>query len=119
MDDERSPIVIRDDALRGGFTQIPNAILRNPDISSGAKVAYGVLLSYAWQDDHCFPGQERMARDMGVTERSVITYLKQLDESGLISIKRRGLGKTNLYTIERIRDEDFSSQEVKPFQMRG
>lgn len=118
MDEERSPIVIVDDAMRGGFTQIPNAVLRNPNITTGAKVAYGVLLSYAWQDDHCFPGQERMARDMGVTERSVITYLKQLDESGLIDIKRRGLGKTNLYTINRIRDEDFSSQEVKSLHIQ-
>lgn len=28
-----------------------------------------MLLKYAWQDDFCFPGQERLAEDMGVTDR--------------------------------------------------
>lgn len=113
MDEERSPIVVEDEALRRGFTMIPNGILRRPDITPGAKLTYMVLLSYAWQDDQTFPGQERMARDMGVSDRSVRTYLGQLEESGLISITQRGLNKTNLYVIHRIGPENISAPDRK------
>ena len=60
-EDGRSPIIVEDDALRGGFTQIPNSILRRTDINTGAKLTYMGLLSFAWQGDRCFPGQPRLA----------------------------------------------------------
>jgi len=97
--EERSPIIVEDPAMRDGFTQVPNALLRRSTITLGAKIAYGVLLSYAWGKGSCFPGQETMAVDMGVSKRSVIIYLKQLQDEGLISIKRLGFGKTNIYTL--------------------
>ncbi len=102
-------VIIEDEALQAGFTQIPNQILRRPDIPPGAKLAYMVLLSYAWQKDHSYPSQDRLAEDMGVSERSVITYLKQLVDSGLITIRRRGLGLTNVYVIHRISGSANSS----------
>ena len=49
--------------------------------------------------DECFPGQERLAKDMGNGVRSVVRYLAELEEVGLITIKRRGQGRPNLYTI--------------------
>jgi len=53
------------DALsQRGFTQVPNHVLRSDKVSPGAKLAYAMLLSYAWQNDFCFPGQERLAKDM-------------------------------------------------------
>jgi DNA-binding FadR family transcriptional regulator len=58
-----------------------------------------MLLKYAWQDDACFPGQVKLAEDMGATERSVRTYLKELEAAELLEIKQRGLGKTNLYRL--------------------
>ena len=48
-----------------GFTQLPNFILRNPDLSTNAKTTYALLLSYAWHNNLCFPGQERLAEHMG------------------------------------------------------
>ncbi len=102
ISDERSPIIIQDDALRGGFTQIPNSILKRTDISTGAKLTYMGLLSFAWQGNRCFPGQPRLAEEIGVSPRAVWTHLQQLEEQGLIAIKQRGQGKTNIYTILRI-----------------
>lgn len=109
--EERSPIVVEDEALRSGFTMLPNAILRRPDLTPGAKLAYMGLLSYAWQADSCFPGQDRLADDLGISARSVWSYLKQLEECGLISIRRRGLGMTNLYVIHRVRFANPANQE--------
>jgi hypothetical protein len=44
-----------DPLVRGGFTQVPNFILRNPKISIGGKVVYAMFISYAWHNDSCFP----------------------------------------------------------------
>jgi hypothetical protein len=92
-------IVGADLATRHGFTQVPNFILTKKDISVGAKLAYAMLLKYAWNNDACFPGQVRLAEDMGAAERSVRTYLKELETAELLEIKQRGLGKTNLYRL--------------------
>jgi biotin operon repressor len=58
-----------------------------------------MFLSYAWHNDYCFPGQEKLAADIGVTRQSVNTFIKGLERKGFLSIKRRGLGKTNLYKL--------------------
>lgn len=83
-----------------GFTQVPNHVLKSDRISPGAKLAYAMLLSYAWQNDYCFPGQERLAKDMGVSDRSVRTYLQELEKKAFLKIKRQGLGKPNVYELD-------------------
>ena len=88
-----------DPVARHGFTQIPNFILRNPNITVGAKTVYSLLLSYAWNNDCCFPGQERLAEHAGLSKRSVVTFMAELERVGLIEVQRRGLGKTNFYTV--------------------
>jgi biotin operon repressor len=85
--------------LQGGFTQVPNFILKDAGLSLGAKVTYAMFLSYAWHNDSCFPGQDRLAEDMGMSRSRVTEFVGELEGSGLISIQRRGQGKTNLYTI--------------------
>jgi hypothetical protein len=113
-DDPAGTIVVEDEALRSGFTQIPNAILRRPDVTPGAKLTYMALLSYAWQKGSCFPGQDTLADDLGVSKRSVVTYLQQLQDAGLLHVKRRGLGQTNIYTLPR-----FSSTPASGFIPRS
>lgn len=88
-----------DPVAAGGFTQVPNVILKSPDLSVGAKLTYAMLLSYAWQNDFCFPGQETLAGDMGVSKRSVVSFIKELDKSGHVTVKRQGLGQVNVYTL--------------------
>jgi hypothetical protein len=92
-------IIGADPATRHGFTQVPNVILKCSLLSPGAKLAYSMLLHYAWQNDFCFPGQERLAQDMGAGKRSVIRFMAELERVGFIAVKRRGLGQTNLYQL--------------------
>lgn len=92
-------IIGADPATRYGFTQVPNFILTKKELSVGAKLAYAMLLKYAWGDEACFPGQITLANDMGAAERSVRTYLKELESASLLEIEQRGLGKTNLYKL--------------------
>ena len=92
-------IVGADPVTRHGFTQVPNFILTKKDVSVGAKLAYAMLLKYAWDNDACFPGQLKLAEDMGAGERSIRTYLKELETVGILEIEQRGLGRTNLYRL--------------------
>ena len=47
--DQNIKINSADPVALHGFTQVPNFILKNPDISIGAKTTYALFLSYAWQ----------------------------------------------------------------------
>ena len=94
-------IIIRggDVFTEGGFTQVPNSILRATEISQGSKLVYAMLLSYAWHNNSCFPGQDRLADDLSVSRRSINTHIKELETKKFIKITRRGLGKPNLYEL--------------------
>jgi hypothetical protein len=96
---EKHTIIILNGALKHGFTQLPRYVLQDKKLSFGARLTYAVLLSYAWQEDSCFPGQERMAKDLGTTDRSVRTFLAELKVKGYIDWKQQGLGKPNIYYI--------------------
>ncbi len=97
---EKNIVIKGSDALsQSGFTQVPNAILKGEGISAGAKLVYALLLSYAWHNDFCFPGQERLATDIGISRQSVNTHVKELERKGFIVIKRRGQGRANLYEL--------------------
>ena len=88
-----------DPVTQQGFTQLPNFILRDPKLSVGAKVVYAMFISYGWHNNFCFPGQEKLASDMGLTRPRVTQLIGELEAAGLISIQRRGQGKTNIYII--------------------
>jgi len=110
--------------VRGGFTQVPNFILKDPQLSVGAKVAYAMFLSYAWHNDSCFPGQDRLADDMGMSRVRVTQLIAELDRVGLVTIRRRGQGKTNLYTIHfqvkaAVDNSRLKLPEVNRFTSRG
>ena len=88
-----------DIATQRGWTGVPNFILESKDISTGAKLTYAMLLKYAREQEECFPGQETLAEDIGSSERSVRRWLGELEKARLISIKQRGQGRPNLYTV--------------------
>lgn len=94
-------VVLQDDSLRSlqGFTQVPNVVLKHSAISFGAKVAYGVLLSYAWSDDFCFPAQDRLAKDLNCSVRQVQRLLNELKDQSFITWKQQGLNKPNIYYL--------------------
>jgi len=97
---EKNIVIKGGDALSTrGFTQVPNAILKSGDISAGAKLVYALLLSYAWHNDYCFPGQDRLAEDIGISRQSVNTHVKELERKGFVKIERKGQGRANLYEL--------------------
>jgi hypothetical protein len=117
--DRNIEIIGADPITRHGFTQVPNFILTKKDLSVGAKLAYAMLLKYAWGDDACFPGQLKLAEDMGAGERSVRTYLKELEAMGSLEIKQRGLGKTNLYRLFLVVHKPSAGGRHRPANSAG
>ncbi len=111
-----------DSLSTNGFTQVPNYVLKSPRISPGAKLTYAMLLSYAWGNDYCFPGQETLAKDTGSGVRSVRRYVKELEKEKFLTIKKLGLGRVNLYELNltvpkggragRSRSANLAGQEV-------
>lgn len=88
-----------DPVVAEGFTQVPNFILKNKNLTVGEKMTFAMFLSYAWHNDRCFPGQEKLAKDIGAGVRSVNRFIKGLEKKGFLTIQRRGLGKTNIYKL--------------------
>ena len=93
-----------DRRLSSGFAPVPYHVLRSRDISAGAKVLYGILLSYAWQSKTCYPNQVTMARDAGCSVRNVQRWLAELEGAKLIAVHQRGLNQPNLYELLPIPD---------------
>lgn len=89
-----------DPVVRSGFTQVPNFILTDSNLGLGEKITYAMFLHYAWHKDSCFPGQERLGEDMGMSRTRVSEFIKELERAGLVEITRRGQGRTNIYKIK-------------------
>ncbi|OPY61657.1 MAG: hypothetical protein A4E56_01892 [Pelotomaculum sp. PtaU1.Bin065] len=101
---QEKTLVILDPTLKKGFTAIPNSVLLANGLSMSAKCLYFILLSFAWQENECFPGQQRLAEAAGCTDRTIRKYLDELREFGLISWVQRGLNQTNIYYIHNLED---------------
>src|ERR1700676_4337652 len=84
-----------DPIARLGFTQLPNFILKNGSLGIGSKVVYAMFLYYAWHKDSCYPGQDRLAGEIGMSKPGVNEFIKELERAGLTKIHRGGKGKTN------------------------
>lgn len=95
----RKAVRFADDVTQQGFTQIPNAILRDSSISAGARLTYGLLSSFAWQSDECFVGQRKLGELAGVGDRQIRKYLTELEGAGLLEVTQQGLHKPNIYTL--------------------
>lgn len=94
-----------DPVSAGGFTQIPNILIRTPKLSSTTKLIYAQLLSYAWHNNMCFPGQERLAEDSGTSLATITRSIRELVDQGWLEVQRRGQGKTNMYVLKYVVDK--------------
>lgn len=96
-------IIVENEMLRAGFAALPYVVLRDTRLSIGARLTYAVLLSYAWQEDATFVGQEKMAKDMGISERQLQRYLYELRDREYIDISREDRRFNNTYIIKDVK----------------
>lgn len=110
----KETIEILDTTLKQGFSQIPRTVLRASNLSMQSKTLYALLLDYAWQKGSCFPGQNRLGKDLGVHRNTIQKYLLELRDFGLIKWDRRGFKQTNIYyilSLDFLIDQSSDAQE--------
>lgn len=77
------------------------SIAKSKTLSMGAKVLYPRLVLYAGKDGVCFPSQERLAEDIGVSARQVRRYLEELHDARLIDWERtKTTCRFTIYSLE-------------------
>ena len=76
---------------------IPNWLQCRREINQGAKLAYARLAQYAGRDGECYPRQQTLAAELGVSERTANEYIRTLVKFRLIEKERPGLGMSNRY----------------------
>ncbi len=97
----------REEADQYGFIRIPKMMVVGEDFSSlsiSAKILYGMLLDRMsmarknkWLDDEgkvyiLYPITE-IQKDMSVSKKSVVDYLRELEDAGLVDRISSGNGK--------------------------
>jgi AraC-like DNA-binding protein len=92
-------IIVENALLRAGFAAFPYLVMKDKALSLGARMTYAFLLMYAWQEGSCFPGQVKLAGEMGVSERQLRRYLYELSENAYVRIERTDKRFNNTYTI--------------------
>lgn len=86
------------------FIQLPHSLIRDKRISDGAFRTLLDLISYRYGNNSPFPSQKRIAKDLGISIRTVITHLKELNKLELVYWEKTGFAKPNVYSIN---DENY------------
>ena len=76
---------------------IPDWLMERPEITPGGKLCYSKLRQHAGKDGRCWPRTDTLARETGVSERSVIRHTQELEKFNLVRTIRRGQGMSNEY----------------------
>lgn len=92
-----------------GFTpyaQVPVWVIRSgKELSHGARALYACIMTYADNSSKsAFPSRQRLAEDLGCTEKSISRYVKELEDFGALDVDRRRNKRTgnfyaNNYTL--------------------
>lgn len=68
-------------------------------VGPACSVLYMWLCRHANEEGECFPGQEKLAENMGVDVRTIRRNLEILEKHNIISIVQMGLRKNNRYYL--------------------
>lgn len=96
------------------------------ELSSSAKLCWARLAQYAGENGKCFPGQEKLAEDLGLSKIRVIQLIKELEEKQFIEIERptgkdRLFHKNNQYffLLHPIFKNHFTSGHIERYTSGG
>ena len=86
----------------GTFTVAPLDLINDTTLSPHARLLWVMLRSYIYDPakPYCWPSKATLAARLGVSERRVYVYLRELEEHEAISITTRTAeGRTNVYHL--------------------
>lgn len=81
---------------------VDNALVDRRDLNLYEKMLYICLARHAGNNDYAFPKLATLCDELGVKDnRTVVKYIKSLEEKGLIEIEKRK-GSSNLYYLNNV-----------------
>lgn len=85
------------------FAKVPVEVLKDGELSAGARLLYGILMwlgwREAWNGQPGYAGQQAVAEDFALAPRSVERYFSELRAGGYIQTVRVGLGEPDDLTV--------------------
>ncbi len=93
-------------------SMIPNSLMRYKEVSDGAKLCYGRLCQYNGKKGDAFPSYESLGRELGVTRRTAINRVNELEEKGFVKVYSNN-GSTNCYKFlwHEIFEEEINGKD--------
>lgn len=83
--------------LKGGFGQVSNTVIRDPNISLQQKAVYSYLASYANSvTNDTYVGINKLANECGISQSTIKRILRELEDNNIIRREPRGKGLTHL-----------------------
>ncbi|WP_215449605.1 helix-turn-helix domain-containing protein [Streptomyces sp. ATCC 21386] len=80
----------------GHFTVVPRALIRDPELTSDAKVLWQLINDYAGSNRMAFPSHKKLADDMGKSVASIKRYIDELIRNRWLTAQNR-IGTSNYY----------------------
>ena len=85
-----------------GYGTIAKLAMQDQNLDIAAKAVYAYFNSFTGNGDNCFPTRKKICYDLKISNDTLGKYLRQLVETGYISIeqiKENGRFSHNIYTI--------------------
>ena len=74
---------------RGYWSVLPGEVKQDTELTIAAKYLYIILSSMAYDDGYCWPSNEYLAGEIGLSKRRVVELLALLRDRGYIRRNRR------------------------------
>jgi hypothetical protein len=81
----------------GGWTKVPNSVIRHRAVSPTAKLVWIAMRSFE-QNGKIFPSYETLATYLGLSRPPIIAAVKELEAAGLLRVERRP-NRPNFYHL--------------------
>ena len=107
------------------FTQIPQSLMSNKDLTDQDKLTLGLIMSWIKNDKECFMGNEYIAEMMGISKNAASIRIKRLEKIGCISLRytyregTREVDKRFITLLSLTPQVSSDRQEVSSRRRRG
>ncbi|MFL0168265.1 helix-turn-helix domain-containing protein [Candidatus Clostridium helianthi] len=85
-----------------GYGVIPKQVMRDSSISTGAKLVYAYICSFAGAGGNAFPSLDLICSELCISEKKMYKCRNELIDKGLITVKKKRIGSkysNNIYTL--------------------
>ena len=81
---------------------IENDLIDRTDLDMSEKFMYMILARFSDSSGICFPSYEKLSEITGKDKRTLMRYIKKIEEKGLIEKKKR-FNKSNIYYLKNVK----------------